>query len=40
MTLHGHAIMTLRRRHLLQRCAVVTLCHCDGVSLFRYNGIE
>jgi hypothetical protein len=39
MPLHGHAIMMLCR-HELQRCAVVTPCHRDGVPLFRYNGIE
>jgi hypothetical protein len=39
MPLQSLGGMTLRR-HELQRCAVVTLCQCDGVSLFRYNGIE
>jgi hypothetical protein len=39
MTLQSLGGMTLRRPEL-QRCAVVTLCHCDGVSLHRCDGIE
>ncbi len=39
MPLHDHAIMMLCR-HELQRCAVMTLRHCDGVSLYRYNDIQ
>jgi hypothetical protein len=39
MPLQSRGGMTLRR-HKLQRCAVVTLCHCDGVLIRRFNGIE